>query len=348
MIRQDHCIKEFFSYIFGRKFLLLTDYQALALILHPQASLPVLSATCLLHYAFFLQGVDYDIKFRKTQLHGNTIFCCRFNYDDPTILSNELQLFLQCNQIRTIPVPKAKLAAETARNQSMASLLPKLLRTATPMNSKIFEEFTTESGCILRGSACLSRQNFITMCSENSILGFLCSLRYVEALARNYEHWLELDKDIKDLVKNWILCAKNEAAQHNARWCICGSTALALGKGYTSVLLILQSVSFWLLLTRIPSGLRPSLSAQFQLLLISSIFAKSLPVSVCRFYLSLWQRTSFRLPRLCRFPKSEWDQIFDFHALFPAIKRTGGTLCKYHQTTLTCACCWSRIFINAH
>jgi len=40
-------------------------------ILNPSKGLPAYSAMRMQHYAIFLQGFDFDIKYRKTKNHGN-------------------------------------------------------------------------------------------------------------------------------------------------------------------------------------------------------------------------------------------------------------------------------------
>lgn len=50
---------------------ILTDNKPISQILNPQKGLPAYSAMRMQHYAVFLQGFDFDIKFRKTENHGN-------------------------------------------------------------------------------------------------------------------------------------------------------------------------------------------------------------------------------------------------------------------------------------
>jgi hypothetical protein len=71
-------LKKYFQYCYGRKFTLLTDHKALTSIFHPSKHLPALSATRMLHYAQFMSGFDYDIKYRRTEDHTNADVLSRF------------------------------------------------------------------------------------------------------------------------------------------------------------------------------------------------------------------------------------------------------------------------------
>lgn len=71
-------VKKFFDYLYGRPFILQTDHKPLQSIFAPNAALPVMSATRMLHYAIFLSGFDYKIEYRKMNDHANADFCSWF------------------------------------------------------------------------------------------------------------------------------------------------------------------------------------------------------------------------------------------------------------------------------
>src|SRR5260221_14486938 len=75
-------IKKFFKYLYGRKFTLITDNEPLQAIFGCKKGLPKLSAMRLFHYALYLQNFHFDIRYRKTDEHGNTAALSRL---PPTI-----------------------------------------------------------------------------------------------------------------------------------------------------------------------------------------------------------------------------------------------------------------------
>lgn len=66
-------VKKFYQYLYGNKFTLITDHKPLIQIFAPNKSLPVYSAMRMQHYAIFLQGFNYTIKYRRTSEHSNAL-----------------------------------------------------------------------------------------------------------------------------------------------------------------------------------------------------------------------------------------------------------------------------------
>ena len=64
-------VKRFHVYLYGRKFLLLTDHKPLTTIFGPKTGLPVVAASRLQRWALVLSAYQYDVKFRATEEHGN-------------------------------------------------------------------------------------------------------------------------------------------------------------------------------------------------------------------------------------------------------------------------------------
>lgn len=55
----------------GTKFTLETYHKPLVSIFWPSKSISTMAATRLQRYATFLKGYTYDIKYQKTEQHGN-------------------------------------------------------------------------------------------------------------------------------------------------------------------------------------------------------------------------------------------------------------------------------------
>ena len=64
-------IKKFHSYIYGRKFTLITAHKLLTTIFSPKSSLPALAAARLQRWAIILSTYQYDVEFRPTDKHAN-------------------------------------------------------------------------------------------------------------------------------------------------------------------------------------------------------------------------------------------------------------------------------------
>eukprot|EP00731_Ephydatia_muelleri_P004932 Em0002g1108a len=64
-------LKKFHQYLYGRKFLLVTDHQPLVKIFGPKTGISSVVAGRLQRWALCLAGYQYDIVYKPTQRHGN-------------------------------------------------------------------------------------------------------------------------------------------------------------------------------------------------------------------------------------------------------------------------------------
>ena len=63
-------IKRIHNYLYGRKFVLVTDHRPLVTILGPKKGVPTITAARLQRWAIILPIYFYDIEFHPTQQHG--------------------------------------------------------------------------------------------------------------------------------------------------------------------------------------------------------------------------------------------------------------------------------------
>ncbi|CAM4647097.1 unnamed protein product [Lepidochelys kempii] len=64
-------IQKFHQYLFGRKFTLLTNHRPLTSIFGPSTGIPPLATSRMQCWALLLSAHTYEIKYRKSTLHGN-------------------------------------------------------------------------------------------------------------------------------------------------------------------------------------------------------------------------------------------------------------------------------------
>ena len=64
-------VKKFHKFLYGQKFLLVTDHKPLATFLGPKKGIPTLAAAHLQRWAMLLSTYKYEIRFKSTHNYGN-------------------------------------------------------------------------------------------------------------------------------------------------------------------------------------------------------------------------------------------------------------------------------------
>ena len=117
-------IKKFHQYVYGRKFLLVTDHKPLTTILSHKASLPALAATRLQRWAITWSAYNYEIEFRLTKQHANVDSLSRLSLEGtPTTETDKSVTLFNVQQIGTLSVQAKQLCQETANDPLLSKVL---------------------------------------------------------------------------------------------------------------------------------------------------------------------------------------------------------------------------------
>lgn len=135
-------VDEFFMYLFGKKFKLITDNRSLTKIFNQNSKLSALTAGRLLRYATFFSSFDYEIEHRSAENHANVDY---LSSTRNTILKPGFeQIFSQevadlndqvINQILTVEIYQQSIAEETAKD----NILSKIIENITNGKQENFE-----------------------------------------------------------------------------------------------------------------------------------------------------------------------------------------------------------------
>ncbi|XP_053698952.1 uncharacterized protein K02A2.6-like [Sabethes cyaneus] len=204
-------IQKFYQYLYGHRFILITDNKPLSRILSPEKGLPVLSALRMQHYAVFLASFDYEIRFRTSKESANADCMSRLPINDNGNKSwiEEVDL-IELNQIETLPVTVEDLAKNTRLDANVRTLLEGLRsgRSVEPHNRFGIEQnqFSIQKGCIMKGIRVYIPPLLRRRVLDELHIGHFGVSR-MKSLARSYCWWESIDKDIEDLSRDCVECA---------------------------------------------------------------------------------------------------------------------------------------------
>jgi len=196
-------LKKYFQYCYGRKFTLLTDHKALISIFHPSKHLPALSATRMLHYAQFMSGFDYEIKYRRTDDHTNVDVLSRFPLQNSKEdRSDEITTF-QLHQIDCMPITRKDLQEATKFDPDLRKLYNDLLSGAADFETH--QHYALLDGCIFYGIRVVIPAAYQRQVLDELHVGHM-GISKMKALARSFCHWKNIDSDIEQMVKSCKQC----------------------------------------------------------------------------------------------------------------------------------------------
>ncbi|KAI5611825.1 hypothetical protein C0J50_11790, partial [Silurus asotus] len=182
-------VRKFYQYIFGRKFTLLTDHRPLTAIFGPHHGIPALAASRMQRWALLLSAHTYDIKYRKSELHGNADGLSRLPLADRVKEAKVAELFY-FSQVEQAPITAAQVRRGT-RNDSVLSRVVDIVMT----------------GCLLWG-----RRVVIPPALRKPVLKQLhvghCGMVRMKEIARSYFWWPGVDGQIEEKARTCTSCQR--------------------------------------------------------------------------------------------------------------------------------------------
>lgn len=212
-------VKRFNQYLYGRKFVLVTDHKPLLSIFGPKKGLPAYAASRLQRYALFLINYDFDIKYVKSQ--ANNADCLSrlpINVQDLQLETDDVNYvgtYLQFIQENDIPVDFNHVRDETKKDVLLRRVLNYVLY-GWPNNQPDFDselkpylqrqaELTIENGIVMWGHRIIVPQTLRQPLLKELHCGHLGIVK-MKAMARSYFWWPGLDSEIENLVNGCVSC----------------------------------------------------------------------------------------------------------------------------------------------
>ena len=112
-------VKKFHQYLYGRKFLLVTDHKPLLAILGLKNGIPPLAAARLQQWAVLLSAYQYEIQFKPTATHANVDGLSRLplpEHRDNTGMSHKTTSVFNISRIEAAPITSSEIGSATKKD----------------------------------------------------------------------------------------------------------------------------------------------------------------------------------------------------------------------------------------
>ena len=222
-------IKRFHKFVYGRKFVLVTDNKPLAVIFNPSKDIPTLSALRLQRWALVLMGHDYTIEYRKSADHGNVDMLSRF--PDGRVPNETLELPINhFSYVDDLPVTSSDVRRETASDKVLTKVLryvmfgwPSSVEEELLPYFRRRNELSVDQGCLLWGMRVVipkKLQNQVLQDVHHDHTGIV----RMKMLARSYYWFPEVDQQLENIAKSCEACqvhAKSPVMAPTVSWPKC-------------------------------------------------------------------------------------------------------------------------------
>ncbi|UYV64919.1 K02A2.6-like [Cordylochernes scorpioides] len=111
-------VTNFHQFIYGRRFTLITDHKPLVSILGPKSGIPTLSTSRLQRWAIILSAYTYNIKFKKTQDHGNADLLSRLPVESGE--TSRLDNIYTLSYMEDLPITAEEIRIETQKDEVLS------------------------------------------------------------------------------------------------------------------------------------------------------------------------------------------------------------------------------------
>ena len=217
-------LKKFHQFLYGRRFILVTDHKPLLAIFGPTKGTPALAANRLARWALLLSQYDYVIEYRSTEAHGNADVLSRLPVGpDPKFDGEEREADVDnvciVRTVHTIsrqidPDNPMLLAKETRKDPVLTSVL-RYVKEGWPHKcpaelqefKKLEDSLSSECGCLFYGTRVV-----IPRTMQEHVLNLLhlghFGMQRMKQLARSAVYWPRIDSEIEQLCRSCTACAE--------------------------------------------------------------------------------------------------------------------------------------------
>ena len=220
-------LKKFHQFLYGRKFVLVTDHKPLLALFGPTNGTPAMAANRLARWALMLSQYEYSIEYRKSADHGNADALSRLPAgDDPLFDKIEEGEGSMVLSIRLVdrqldpdwdPLKPGMLARESSKDPVISAVM-RYVREGWPHTvdsedvlhyKRLADSLWTEKGCLLFGTRIVIPPRLRNRVLQLVHLGHF-GVQRMKQLARSVVYWPHINKDIEHLCRTCPSCAEHQ------------------------------------------------------------------------------------------------------------------------------------------
>ncbi|XP_015266366.1 PREDICTED: uncharacterized protein K02A2.6-like [Gekko japonicus] len=211
-------VKKFNDFLFGRRFILVTDHKPLLGIFAQDRQLPDVMSARMLRWALFLSAYEFDLEHRPGKAIGHADALSRCPLPGQDLDPAPACSVLAIEELPEAPVSVKDIAAATARDSVLSRVLNWVWRgwpagTLEPEFKpyKMREnEMSVSKGCLLWGNRVVVPHRWREKVLKSLHEGHP-GMVHMKALARGYVWWPGLDADIEEWVRGCTPCQQARA-----------------------------------------------------------------------------------------------------------------------------------------
>ncbi|CAA9999650.1 unnamed protein product [Nesidiocoris tenuis] len=205
-------VTKFHQYVYGKKFILVTDHKPLVRIFGCKRDLPKVTNNRLVRWALSLGSYDYDIEYRSGKENMIADFLSRMPLEGQPVHKEEQIKILNCNE-DDILISRDRLKKESKKDPILRKII-QWVSTTWPQETTLEEirpyfkrkdEISVEEGVVVWGGRII-----IPSALQHETLDHLHQghpgISAMKGLGRFYVWWPNFDKDVEEYVKSCVSC----------------------------------------------------------------------------------------------------------------------------------------------
>jgi hypothetical protein len=219
-------LKKFYQFIYGRRFILVTDHRPLLAMFGPGKETPTLAANRLTRWALLLSQFDYTIEYRKTSDHGNADALSRLPTGKDTQFDGEeseedkeMVCAIEAVSNKVRPTDQTSLQRESAKDPVLSKVLrytregwpPKKTEEGSEMHRyrQLSDSLSICNGCLTLGNRVVIPSSLRREVLEQLHLGHF-GMQRMKQLARTAVYWPRIDEDIEATCRECVPCGEHQ------------------------------------------------------------------------------------------------------------------------------------------